>query len=279
MQEEIKILKQEIRDLKENDISIEYRLLELEGKNIIRDQSKKKELGIPESSNSKINEEQEENYINTLNLVTSHKWHTNITLVIKDKTFNMVALIDSGADINCIYEGIIPIQYYKKTTEQVTSANGTNMNIKYKLTNAKICKDKICYKTPFILMKNLNTTMILGTPFLTLLYPFKVTEKGLESEVLGKVICFEFIKPPRTRELNLLKDSVISPIENKKKQINMLNKEIRFKRIEEQLQSSQLQKTIKYFQKRIEDEICELNPTAFWHRKKIYNIITLYKKF
>jgi len=39
LQKEIN-LKQEIQLLKENDISLEYRLLELEGKDIIRNQNK-----------------------------------------------------------------------------------------------------------------------------------------------------------------------------------------------------------------------------------------------
>lgn len=34
-----------------------------------------------------------------------------------DKEFSIecVALIDSGADLNCIYEGIIPSKYFEKT--------------------------------------------------------------------------------------------------------------------------------------------------------------------
>jgi len=119
--------------------------------------------------------------------------------------------------------------------------------------------------------------MILGTPFLTLLYPFQVTEKGLITNTMGKEICFGFIKPPRTRELNLLKESSISHIEEKRKQINLLNKEIRFKRIEEQLKNHNIQTVIKEYEVKIEKEICETNPTAFWHRKKIYSCITLHR--
>ena len=151
------------------------------------------------------------------------------------------------------------------------------MNIQYKLSSAKICKGKICYNTSFVLIKSMNACMILGTPFLTLLYPFHVTEKGLITNTMGKEICFEFIKPPRTRELNLLKESSISHIEGKRKQINLLNKEIRFKRVEEQLKNHNIQTIIKEYEVKIEKEICETNPTAFWHRKKIYSCITLYR--
>ncbi|RDY00448.1 hypothetical protein CR513_16376, partial [Mucuna pruriens] len=90
----------------------------------------------------------------------------------------MIALIDSGADINCIQEGLIPTKYYKKILEGVTSANGSRMHIQYKLPKATICKNQICFNTAFVL----------------------VTEKGLIAEKLGKEVCFEFVKPPKTRE-------------------------------------------------------------------------------
>ena len=107
------------------------------------------------------------NYINLLSLITTHKWHTEVKLVIKGEIFTTIALIDSGADVNCIQEGLIPTQYYDKTLEKVTSANGSKMNIQYKLSSAKICKGKICYNTSFVLIKNMNACMILGTSFLT----------------------------------------------------------------------------------------------------------------
>ncbi|RDX88198.1 hypothetical protein CR513_30245, partial [Mucuna pruriens] len=98
------------------------------------------------------------------------------------------------------------------------------MNIQYKLSNARVCKGQICYNTSFVSVKNINTPMILGTQFLTLLYHFQVTEKELVTKTLNKEICFEFIKPPKTRELNILKESLISKInsiERKKKHINI----------------------------------------------------------
>jgi len=48
----------------------------------------------------------------------------------------------------------------------------------------------------------------------------------------------------------------------------MLNKEIKFKRIEEQINNPNIQKIIKSYEGKIEKEICEINLTTFWHRKK-----------
>jgi len=70
LQEEIKNLKQEIQLLKENDISLEYRLLELEGKDIIRNQSK---VELETKTSNYEAETSNNNYINLLSLITTHK--------------------------------------------------------------------------------------------------------------------------------------------------------------------------------------------------------------
>ncbi|RDX87444.1 hypothetical protein CR513_31081, partial [Mucuna pruriens] len=153
-------------------------------------------------------------------------------------------------------------------------------NIQYKLSNARVCKGQFYYNISFILVKNINMPVILGTSFLTLLYPFQISEKGLVTKTLNKEIYFEFIKPPRTRELNILEESLISKIntiERKKKHINMLNREIKFKRVKDQLKSNNIQKVIKGLENKIIKEICEINPTAIWHRKK-YEISLPYIK-
>ena len=35
----------------------------------------------------------------------------------------IVALIDSGADMNCIQEGLIPVKYYEKIGQELFAAN------------------------------------------------------------------------------------------------------------------------------------------------------------
>ena len=68
-----------------------------------------------------------------------------------------IALIDSGADMNCIQEGLIPLKYNKKLSERLIQAN--------------------TFETAFVLIKDLPSKIILGTPFMALLYPFLVTDK------------------------------------------------------------------------------------------------------
>ena len=56
-----------------------------------------------------------------------------ITVVINDEYhLNSIALIDSGADQNCMQEGLIPTKYYEKTSERLSAANGSKLNIKDK---------------------------------------------------------------------------------------------------------------------------------------------------
>ena len=64
------------------------------------------------------------------------------------------------------------MKYFEKSTERLNSANGSQMIIKYEINNAHACKDKVCFKTSFVLVKNLNDKVILGLPFIHLVYPF-----------------------------------------------------------------------------------------------------------
>ena len=54
------------------------------------------------------------------------KWFTKVKIVVSsDYHFTVVAMIDSGADMNCIQEGLIPSKYFEKSTERLVSANGS----------------------------------------------------------------------------------------------------------------------------------------------------------
>ena len=62
-------------------------------------------------------------------------------------------MIDSGADMNCIQEELIPSKYFEKSTERLASANGSQMKIKYQLNNAHVCHDNVGFKIPSVLLK------------------------------------------------------------------------------------------------------------------------------
>jgi hypothetical protein len=83
-------------------------------------------------------------------------------------------LIDTGADLNCIQEGLVPTNYYSKSKEILRSANGSKMQIIFEISKAHVCQNNVCFKTTFVLVKNMTDKVILGLPFITLLYPFTI---------------------------------------------------------------------------------------------------------
>ena len=66
-----------------------------------------------------------------------------------------IALVDSGAYMNCIQEGLIPTKYFQKTTQSFTSASGNSLYIRYKLPEVLICNQGLCLPTSFVLIKNI----------------------------------------------------------------------------------------------------------------------------
>ena len=90
--------------------------------------------------------------------------------------------------------------------------------------------------------------LILGTPFITLLYPFQVND-GVKTTILGNTIFFRFIYPLTKKEIHQLQsDSInkrINLIQRKQAHINFLSKEIQYKKVEEQLLEDKVQKRIK----------------------------------
>jgi hypothetical protein len=225
-----------------------------------------------------------ETFLNTIDKMLFQKWYTEVRIVIdKEYIFETVALLDTGADSNCIQEGLIPTKYYEKTTEKLSQASGTSLNIEFKLSNAHVCREGVCIKTTFILVKDITSKVILGNPFIALLYPIKeISEKGLTTQILGQKITFPFILPPMTRDINLLKQMSFcneinliykSKIARKEKHLMFLKQDLEYKRIEEQLESPLLKQRIENFENKIKNEICANLPNAFWHRKQ--HIISL----
>ena len=75
-----------------------------------------------------VQEPSSETFLQTISRINFQKWHSKVRIVIsKNFEFEVIALIDSGADLNCIQEGIIPPKYFQKTKERLTSASGGNM--------------------------------------------------------------------------------------------------------------------------------------------------------
>ena len=139
--------------------------------------------------------------------------------------------------MNCIQEGIFPTQFYEKTTSRLTGAGGTKLIVNYKVSDVHICNDQdYCYKTHLILVKDLSSPLILGTPFITKLYPFMVHDDGIRTNVFGKEIIFKFCEPPLYSTINVLN--------YKTQQAKYLINEINNVRITNQLNDNTIQNKI-----------------------------------
>ena len=144
-----------------------------------------------------VQEESSEKFLETISRINFQKWHSKVRIVIsRDFEFEVIALIDSGADLNCIQEGIIPSKYFKKTRERLTSASGGIMQIEFKIPSAHVCQDNTYFKTTFVLVKNMTDRVILGNPFMCLLYPFITDSEGISTHPFGQTVKFKFLRSP-----------------------------------------------------------------------------------
>jgi hypothetical protein len=125
--------------------------------------------------------------------------------------------------------------------------------------------------------------VILGLPFITLLYPFTTDHDGLITHSMDENVKFKFLAKPELSQLNAYKSNSISKsinlIKSKTQQIEFLQEEIKVKRIEEQLSQKTLQQRIQLFEDRIKSEVCYDLPTTFWHRKKHTSSLPYVKDF
>ena len=197
-----------------------------------------------------------------INKILLPKWFTKVKIVVSpDYNFTVIAMIDSGSDINCIQEGLIPSKYFEKSTERLVSANGSQMKIKYELNNAHVCHDNVCFKIPSVLVRNMTDKVILGLPFINALYPFLVEHDGITTDPFGQKVKFKFASKTEI-------DDALNLIHAKIRHLNFLQQEVRYKKIAKQISNKLLQSKIDNFQKMLIDNVCSDVPNAFWHRKK-----------
>ncbi|GAV92073.1 hypothetical protein CFOL_v3_35457 [Cephalotus follicularis] len=203
-----------------------------------------------------------------INLITYQKWHFNLTITIQDSfKLKTIALIDSGAQMNCIQQGLIPTKYFEKTKQKFSTANGENLIVNFKVTNVHICNGGICIKQSFILVKYLDIGIILGQPFLEIIKPFKVTNEGITTKLFQQKILFAFNEKPIIKEIDLLKTFSLFK-EHSIKMIEAKENHLSNKKLENQLQNSQIKEKIGSLKNSIVNNLCSDLPDVFWHRKR-----------
>ena len=112
----VRTLKQEITILRVDHNFLDQRLKHLENTshqgNVEGTSFQNPYEEVNESVNPTIDmvqEQSSEKFLETINRINFQKWHPKVRIVIsKDFEFEVITLIDSGADLNYIQEGIIP---------------------------------------------------------------------------------------------------------------------------------------------------------------------------
>ncbi|KAI5338517.1 hypothetical protein L3X38_017788 [Prunus dulcis] len=128
---EVKLIKKEIVDLKQLS-----QKLQSENYEIRQDLIALK----PSSSQSPTNSDDEslnpEQALCLVKRISFKKWYVKVTIFVDQFEFTTVALLDSGADLNCIQEGLIPTKYYTKSCESLRTASGKSLQLNYEIPRA-----------------------------------------------------------------------------------------------------------------------------------------------
>ena len=83
---------------------------------------------LPDRNNYTDKSSYKDEFLNIIDKMIFQKWYIEITLIVhKEFSLTVVALVDSGFDMNCIQEGLIPSKYYESTTNVLTQANGDRL--------------------------------------------------------------------------------------------------------------------------------------------------------
>ena len=191
LQLEIKQIKTQIGELKAFTQSLDFKLQNIETQGVSL---------TPQTS------EDLDNFVNSMTIIQKQRWYTKMTLKIDpDYQSTFIALIDSGADLNCIQKGLIPTVYFVKTSQKLSTASNVPLKVQYKIPQGHICKNGICIKTSFLLVKNISHQIVLGTHFLIQLYIFHIDSRGLQTTYKDQQILFEFVKGMELKEINQLR--------------------------------------------------------------------------
>ncbi|KAH9704648.1 hypothetical protein KPL70_011549 [Citrus sinensis] len=70
-------------------------------------------------------------FLFVLKQITTRKYLIKVTLILSDDfAMDAIALFDTGADLNCIREEIVPKRFHEKTKERLSAANNSKLNSK-----------------------------------------------------------------------------------------------------------------------------------------------------
>jgi hypothetical protein len=187
-----------------------------------------------------------DDFLNVLTQISSKKYLIKITLVFSvDFKLDTIALFNTGANLNCIKEGAVPKRFLQDTSKKLSAANNSKLHIAGK-TQASVFNNNISLKTFFVVTKDINHTIILGTPFIDVITPYQAHHDCITSMINNIKLVFSFLEKFKTRTLNLIKACSIHTyhinalIHGKQFHLHDLQNHISFCHINKQLQNYDL---------------------------------------
>ncbi|KAH9653688.1 hypothetical protein KPL70_027479 [Citrus sinensis] len=189
LHKEIKEIKYEIRELKEKQKS-DYETIQLLLQKHLQDKSNNESNSDDGDNNDQSLENIESipnDFLFVLKQITMRKYSIKITLIFSDDfAIDAIALFDTGADLNCIREDIVPKRFHEKTKERLSAANNSKLNVNSKV-EASIHNDGFEFKTfSFVLTNDIHHAAILGTPFINLITPCTVNYDSISFKAKDK---------------------------------------------------------------------------------------------
>ncbi|CAL2226079.1 unnamed protein product [Prunus armeniaca] len=107
-----------------------------------KDSSKpESQSGSPHNSDDEPPEDQQ--VVSLIRQVNFRKWYSKVTIFVQTFEFTTVALFDSGADLNCIQEGLIPTKFYQKSRESLSTASGKSLQLNFEIPKAHVDYDGV----------------------------------------------------------------------------------------------------------------------------------------
>jgi hypothetical protein len=152
IKKEIIVLKSDLQNVKIDNKDLKQQLLLLNLQECFQDNkfdnedndNKSEQSNEAESSNKAISDTVK--IIRIIDKVVPSKWYSKVNIIVsQDYSLEFIALIDSGSDLNCIQEGLIPSKYFEKSIEKLNYASGNCLHIKYELNNVHICQNNVSH--------------------------------------------------------------------------------------------------------------------------------------
>ena len=107
------------------------------GINLDLTESSQWEYESPSKANiTESSQEHKNQCLQTMDLLITVKWYIKINLLINNKFYiqDLIALVDSEDDLNCLKEEIIPIKYCEPTAQTLRDNNKALITL-YKVTD------------------------------------------------------------------------------------------------------------------------------------------------